>query len=288
MAHFSPHLKAHQEAGRFFEVNGVKSFVREEGTGEAVVCLHGVPASSYLYRKVLPELASRGFRGIAFDFPGLGLADRPSHFDYSWTGLGKWTTEAIEVLELKKFHLILHDIGGPIGLEMVHKVPERILSLTILNSPLAGVGSFQKPWVMRPFEKKRVGELYLGTLRKRLFVQLMYMQGIKDKKLGPPEELSVYVELLKRQDGGKAFLQIMRSFEPTPEKESLYMTTLKALKVPIQIVWGESDPALTLRQYGLPLQQVLGLPKIHTLPSKHFLQEDQAPAIAQLLSELVD
>ncbi|MEM6631067.1 MAG: alpha/beta hydrolase [Bacteroidota bacterium] len=288
MADISPYFEAHQQAGRFFEASGVKSFVREEGNGEVVVCLHGVPTSSYLYRKLLPELASRGFRGIAFDFPGLGLADRPINFDYSWTGLGKWTTEAIAALGLGNFHLILHDIGGPIGLEMVHQIPNSMLSLTILNAPIAGVGSFQKPWVMRPFEKKRVGELYLGTMRKKLFVQLMYMQGIQDKKLSPPEELYVYIDLLKRQDGGKAFLQIMRNFEPTLEKETLYMDTLKALDVPIQVIWGEFDPTLTLNQYGLPLQEALELPEIHTLPAKHFLQEDQAPKIAQLFSELVD
>ena len=48
-----------------------------------MVCLHGVPASSFLYRKVLAELAGRGLRGVAFDLPGLGLADRPARFDYT-------------------------------------------------------------------------------------------------------------------------------------------------------------------------------------------------------------
>jgi pimeloyl-ACP methyl ester carboxylesterase len=46
-----------------------------------------VPASSFLYRTVLRELAARGLRGIAFDLPGLGLADRPAAFDYTWTVL---------------------------------------------------------------------------------------------------------------------------------------------------------------------------------------------------------
>lgn len=57
--------------------------VIDEGDGPPVVCLHGVPASSFLYRKVVPELAARGLRGLAFDLPGLGLAERPQDFDYS-------------------------------------------------------------------------------------------------------------------------------------------------------------------------------------------------------------
>lgn len=46
-----------------------------------MVCLHGVPSSAFLYRKVLPELAAGGLRGVAFDFPGLGLAERPKEFE---------------------------------------------------------------------------------------------------------------------------------------------------------------------------------------------------------------
>jgi len=57
------------------------------GSREPVVCLHSVPASAFLYRKLLPELAARALRGIAFDFPGLGLAERPARFDYAWSGL---------------------------------------------------------------------------------------------------------------------------------------------------------------------------------------------------------
>jgi haloalkane dehalogenase len=71
-------IDAHRAAGRRFTAASLESFVRDEGTGESVICLHGVPASSFLYRKVLSELAARGLRGIAFDLPGLGLADRPA------------------------------------------------------------------------------------------------------------------------------------------------------------------------------------------------------------------
>ena len=79
-------IDVHSAAGRRFEAGGVRSFVREQGEGPNVVLLHGVPASSFLYRKVIPRLADQGLRAIAFDFPGLGLADRPAGFDYSLVG----------------------------------------------------------------------------------------------------------------------------------------------------------------------------------------------------------
>src|ERR671919_2590756 len=96
----------HRATGRRFEAAGVTSFVLDDGDGDPVVCLHGVPASCFLYRKVLPELAARGLRGIAFDLPGLGLADRPQDFDYTWTGLGRWCVATAAALELERFHLV--------------------------------------------------------------------------------------------------------------------------------------------------------------------------------------
>jgi hypothetical protein len=87
-------LSRHRAAGRELEAAGIRSFVREQGDGEPVLCMHGVPASSFVYRKVIAELAGRGMRSVAFDLPGLGLAARPEQFDYSWTGLGKFSAAA--------------------------------------------------------------------------------------------------------------------------------------------------------------------------------------------------
>ena len=73
-------IAAHRAAGSFFTAAGVQSFVRAQGDGEPVVLMHGLPASSFLYRKVIPELAAPGFRAMSFDLPGLGLASRPTDF----------------------------------------------------------------------------------------------------------------------------------------------------------------------------------------------------------------
>ncbi len=73
----------HRAAGRRLHRRVMTGFVREAGDGETVLCMHGVPRSSFLYRKVLDELAARDLRGVAFDLPGLGLADRPENFDYT-------------------------------------------------------------------------------------------------------------------------------------------------------------------------------------------------------------
>lgn len=273
-------IARHRAAGREFEAGGVRSFVREAGEGDPVACLHGVPASCFLYRKVIDELAARGLRGIAFDLPGLGLAARPEGFDYTWTGLGRFCIAAVDALGLDRFHLLVHDIGGPVGFELAAAMPERVRSLTVLNT-LVEVDTFKRPWSMEPFARRGLGEAYLRTLSKPAFRMLMGMQGVLDRSAVPDAELDAYVDLLRREDGGRAFLRIMRGFERTREKRDLYVSTLRDVPYPVQIVWGADDPALKLSVHGEQARIAAGLDEIHTVPAKHFLQEDQAPAVAE-------
>jgi haloalkane dehalogenase len=280
-------VELHRGAGRTFEVDGLRSFVREEGDGEAVVCLHGVPSSCFLYRKVAAELAARGLRGIAFDLPGLGLADRPDAYDYSWSGLGRFCVAAVDALGLDRFHLVVHDIGGPVGFELAAAMPERVRSLTVLNT-LVDVDGFRRPWSMQPFAMRGLGRVWVGSMTKPLFAQLMYLQGVQDRAATPRDELYAYVDLLKREDGGRAFLKIMRGFERTAEKQRLYRGVLGDGRYPVQVVWGANDPALKLSDHGERARRAAGLDRIHTVPAKHFLQEDQAPAVAAHVAALAE
>jgi haloalkane dehalogenase len=272
-------VERHRAAGRRFEAGDVRSFVREEGAGEAVLCIHGVPSSCFLYRKVLAELAARGLRGVAFDLPGLGLADRPEEFDYTWTGLGRFCAAAVEALGLERYHLVVHDIGGPIGFELAAAMPDRVASLTVLNT-LVQVETFKRPWSMEPFARRGIGEVYLRTLTKPAFRALMRLQAIKDMSAVSKEELDAYVDLLREGDGGRAFLRIMRGFERTAEKQRLYQRVLGDSRYPRQVVWAEEDPALKLDAEGEAARRAAGVAEIHRVPAKHFLQEDQAPAVA--------
>ncbi len=277
-------VAAHRAAGRLVKAGGVSTFVREAGSGEAVLCLHGVPASSFLYRRVLDELAERGLRGIAYDLPGLGLSDRPADFDYSWTGLGAHARALVDALGLERFHLVVHDIGGPVGFELAAMVPERVASLTVLNT-LVDVAEFRRPWSMEPFAMRGIGRWYLRLMTKPAFRALMALQGIGDRSAVTRAELDAYVDLLRLGDDGRAFLRIMRGFERTDEKQALYRGAIGNPAYPRQIVWGERDPALRLRRAGEQARRAAGVGAVRRLPGRHFLQEDCAPAIAEAIVE---
>lgn len=279
-------LERHRASGRVFTADGIASFALDAGPsdGEPVVCVHGVPASAYLYRKVVPALAARDMRGIAIDLPGLGLAERPEGVDYSWTGLGRWLGSAIDALGLDRFHLVVHDIGGPIGFEVAATAPHRVRSLTVLNSPIA-VQTFHRPWMMEPFAHPVLGEAWLRSARlPGTFQALMRYIGVTRRV--PAAEIACYLPLLLGDDGGRAFLRIMRGFELTTAKQRLYLSAVRDTPYPVQIVWGVRDRGLTWRRDGVQAQLAAGVDNAVLLPGKHFLQEDCPEEIADAVHRL--
>jgi pimeloyl-ACP methyl ester carboxylesterase len=279
-------LAVHRTSGREFTAAGVRSFVLEEGVGPAVLCIHGMWGSSFLYRKVVQQLAQREMRAIAFDLPGFGLAERPKDYDYSWTGLGRFALAAVEELGLGRFHLVVHDIGGPVGFELASAMPERVASLTLFNT-MVDVASFSPPWSMQPFRFRGLGEVWLKSLNKPMFRLLMRLQGIRDMRAVTTPELDAYLELMKGDDGGRSFLQVIRSTERTPEKEALYRAAVGSGRYPVKVVWAADDPALKVDVYGEKARKAAGLGKIELIPGKHFPHEDQPDAMADQIARLV-
>lgn len=277
-------LEDHLEAGSFIEVDGLNTFVLDKGHGEAVFCIHGVPTSSFLYRKVIDQLAGKGMRGISVDLPGLGYTDRPADFDYTFSRFADFCAEAAEQLGLEKYHLLVHDIGGPVGFALAARHPDKISSLSILNT-MIDVPNFKKPLPMRPFENKLLGEIELATLTHATWPLMFKGMGVADSSQVPTEEMNAYVDLLKHNDGGKAFLKIMRNFEKSEAFREECYRAVQQVPYPVRLIWGVEDPALTYEQYGEQIRQLAGLEDVYKLPAKHFLQEEQAIAIAGIITE---
>lgn len=278
-------IREHEASGTYFDVEGIRTFALKYGRGETVLCLHGVPASSFLYRKVLKSLDKKGYKGVSIDLPGLGLTDRPENFDYSFSNLADFIYKAAKALKLKKFHLVVHDIGGPIGFALAARHANRIMSLTILNTWI-DVVNFRKPVVMKPFEKRVLGEAELKMMTHLTWPVMFKSIGVVNTSRISSEEINAYVDLLKRGDNGKAFLKIMRSFDSSPQFRDLCYKAVRDVKYPIQAVWGEKDPALTIDTYGEEIKKVAGLREIHTIGGKHFLQEEAWLSVADKIVEL--
>lgn len=105
--------------------------------GEILLCLHGQPSWSYLYRKMIPLLTAAGYRVLAPDLIGFGKSDKPGSIeDYSYSGHAAWLEEWMLALDLTGLTLVCQDWGGLLGLRLAGMHPDRFKRLVVANTGL--------------------------------------------------------------------------------------------------------------------------------------------------------
>jgi pimeloyl-ACP methyl ester carboxylesterase len=102
------------------------------------VLLHGWPQTWHAWRKLIPLLVDR-YRVVAPDLPGLGESSRPAH-GYDKQGIASDLLEMCQQLDLGRFHLVGHDLGGPCAFALACMAPQAIRTLTILDVTMPGIG----------------------------------------------------------------------------------------------------------------------------------------------------
>jgi haloalkane dehalogenase len=100
---------------QYLDVDGSKIHYIEKGSGDPILLLHGMPTSSYIWRNIIPHVATLG-RCIAPDLIGMGKSDKPD-IQYSIFDHIRYIDKFIESLNLKNIILILHGWGSIIGLD---------------------------------------------------------------------------------------------------------------------------------------------------------------------------
>jgi haloalkane dehalogenase len=121
------------------ELGPLRMHYLDEGPqdGPVVLCLHGEPTWCYLYRKMIPVLATAGLRVLAPDLVGFGRSDKPSRReDYSYERHVRWMNDWLDRAGVSEVTLVGQDWGGLIGLRMLAERPERFARFSLSNTGL--------------------------------------------------------------------------------------------------------------------------------------------------------
>jgi tRNA(adenine34) deaminase len=133
---FAPHYLSDLPA-----LDGLRMHYLDEGPMDAAItylCLHGNPAWSYLYRKMIPIWAGSGARVVAPDMIGFGRSDKPKKDAFHrFTWHRQCLLEFIERLDLRNIVLVVQDWGGILGLTLPMESPARYRGLVVMNTTLA-------------------------------------------------------------------------------------------------------------------------------------------------------
>jgi pimeloyl-ACP methyl ester carboxylesterase len=130
---------------RFVEAAGVRTAYLDAGSGEPIVAIHGVPTSSELFEPLLPALGA--FRVIAPDLLGQGETETP-HGPLGFSQYAAHLAAFLEAAAPPRFDLVLHDLGGPLGLDWAARHPERVRRLVVLSTTVTAAARWAALWAM--------------------------------------------------------------------------------------------------------------------------------------------
>ena len=287
---------------RYTDAPGFRMHYVDEGSGpRTFLLLHGEPTWSYLYRQQIPAWAEQN-RVLAVDHMGFGKSAAPRDRTY-------WLQDHIDNLErfvlgldLSKLTLVMHDFGGPVGMGLAIRHPERIERIVSINGPtpagqpdlLEHVSSNAEispwfRWIMRA-EKEGVLEQVLGQLDFNILSTLK-LNGFERNEIITDTWLSAYrapfptpADTLGVIGWAKGFAVGAHEFESPDEA-----TKAELRRKPALLIWGEADRTLHPRHF-LPLfQRTFPDGSAHLLPGAgHYSLEDAPDAITRLVSQFDD
>ncbi len=275
-------------------VNGVRLHWAEEGRGPLVVLLHGFPESWLAWRKQLPALAAAGFRAAAPDLRGYNLSEKPA-------GVRSYRIEAllgdleglIALLGAEqgaaRAHVVGHDWGGAFAWYAPLFLPDRLLSLTLMNAPhpLA----FRRELRSNPVQRKKSSYVFFFQLpwlperavRSGNFAALEKM--LRRDPVNPgaftDAEIAAYKEALARPGALTAALNYYRAAlrHPPAVGGRTWPKDLKTL-----LLWGARD-----RYLGEELTRGLDrwVPNlaIERVEASHWIQNDAPEVVNRRLVE---
>jgi haloalkane dehalogenase len=262
-------------------VDGLRLAHVDAGEGPPVLLLHGSPTWSYIWRKVIPPVLDAGYRCVAPDHAGYGRSDKP--IDPSWHSLERHvnlTEDLLERLDLRDATLVVHDWGGPIGLNAALRRPDRVARIVILDTVFdAREAWMNDAWVRVRDFVLRTEELPAAEIMRATFVS-------------PPDEdvIAAYQAPFPVPESVGA-LKGMMAAVPAPDDPATaeladrFYGALRSDERPMLILWADADLFLTLAS-GQRLAARIGRTIDHVITGAgHSLQEDRGELIGRLIAD---
>jgi pimeloyl-ACP methyl ester carboxylesterase len=263
-----------------------------KGAGPAFVLMHGFPDNLHIWNDLIPYLVASGRRVVAFDFLGFGASDKPSGATYSFKQQLGDLEMVVQVLGLGKIVPVAHDASGPAAINFSIEHPDHVDSVCILNSAYADAPTVQWPEMIELFATKSLNALSDAMARSpEQFGWLLKWQKQQFQKALTDAQRAHYEAFLypliadnfiRQPSSGPAFAQMTAQFFEELARNIKRLPELEALEIPFKLIWGETDPYLTV---GLAeeIRSHLKQSSLHVVRAGHWLQLDEPEQVAKAM-----
>lgn len=265
------------------EVEGLEMRYRECGAGEPVLLLHGWPTSSVLWRNLMEPLGVT-HRVIAPDLVGFGRSAKPVDASYSFRFHDRTLEGLRQALGLDAVNLVVHDLGGPVGLYWAVQRPERVRRLALLNTLVYPTPSWAVVLFVLATRVPWLNAWMAGPSGIRFAMRF----GTESGAALDDAALRDYAEPFEERDARTALLKAGNQLSPKGFRE--IVRKLPTLTMPVRLIYGENDRILPdVAKTMARLERDLPQATKSSLPGcGHFLQEDEPVELARMLSDFLN
>ena len=263
----------------------VKLYYEEQGKGPPLLLIHGLGASTFTWRFVVPELA-KTHRVIAVDLKGFGQSDKPFDERYSVVDQAELLAQLIEEKDLRNLTLVGHSFGGGVALllalEANQRLDSRITKLVLLDT----IAYPQHiPVFFRLLDVPLVSQIGVRmvppSVQTRVALEIAYFD---DSKIDPAE-IETYAAPLKTAAGKHAMIHSARQI--LPEDIAELSERYKTMTLPTLILWCDHDRIVPL-EVGLRLRRTLPNSTLRLVQDcGHMPQEEQPASTVELIKGFI-
>ena len=261
-----PSFEGYSYQERWVHIDGLAIHYVDEGAGGSpVLLIHGNPAWSYMWRKLIPPIAL-GHRVLALDLMGFGKSEKPHPNLYDFPHHANIVSGFIESLGLRNLTLILHDWGAPFGMQYAVRHQNNVAGLVLMNTFLT------TDVRMPPDAAAKITP-----------------SVIKDSSLHPERiseaTMSAYWAPFPNEESKKAFQAFARMFPDSPSHPSFgplkeIQQSLPSLKIPTMILWGSRKNESA---YAERIAKMIPGSKLEIINAGHFVPEDNPEDVERLV-----
>ena len=304
-------IKDYPFKSNYLTIGDTRIHYLDEGpkNGEVIYLLHGEPAWSYLFRKMIPTLTEAGYRVIAPDMVGFGKSDKyVSIEDYSHQMHVDKMTQLVVELDLNNITAHVHDWGGLVGLRVIAEEPDRFSRVIASNTSLIapGRGFFREImsfigyplfklsiWFQGPatWEEFIGGDGFTGWLRYSRYTDNIDVGGIMQTLGNVNDAEREGYEAPYPNATYKAGAQIFPYLIPSElrKNEKAYREVFEKWNKPFLIANSDNDPVTANNPRMVEmLKRIPTAQEIIIEGPGHFIQEEAGPEYAQLIIDFIN
>ena len=289
----APQVRAEDLRYGWQKVDGLNIFYREGGAQDAptLVFLHGNPASSIQYEKVMERIASPTLHVIAMDYPSFGYSDAPDHavYPYTFDHLAETVQHFLAARGITRYALFMQDYGVPVGFRLLTADPQAISGVMVQNGVihLDGFPRAQDPnGELRQHWEHRNAALDQKRIAYTMSLKFPQPEGWDEDDRMSPDAVLLLKESAQRPGVPVARTDLWFDYGNNVKRYPVWQAALQKLHPPVLVLWGSQDDFFTTPG-ALAYLRDAPQAEVHILDTVHFATLEQPDEIARLILDFV-